>query len=135
MTSSSSGKLQAFHGGEFQRLHNLMYTECECSEVEVDPNLLNVDDTKVIMSKLGYAEDMIQTVYLCKLDLPFENSLVAIKSDAELIGLLTKLEYVCVYVEYIGNEKVEEGGGSNKGNEIEYDVYFIDDDDESTDGV
>jgi len=35
--------------------------------------------------------------------LPFEDSLVVIESDAEVrepIGLLTKLEYVCVYVEH-----------------------------------
>ena len=62
------------------------------------------------MSKLCYAKDRLKTIYFCKPDLPFEDSLVPIKSDAEvreLIRLLTNLEYVYVYVEHIDNDKAE----------------------------
>ena len=87
------------------------------------------------MSKFGYVEDRIQIVYFCTSDLPFEDSLVAIVCDAEVrerIGMLTKFEYICVYVEHIDNDKAEEGGGDKEGNRIEDDDYFADNDDEST---
>ena len=48
-----------------------MYTKCECSEVEVDPDYLSVDDMKKIVSNLGYEENNLNTIYFCKLDLTF----------------------------------------------------------------
>ena len=63
--------------------------------------ILSMDDIKEIVSKWGYAEAKTKTIYFCKLDLPFEESLVAIESDAEvreLIGLLKMVEFVYVYV-------------------------------------
>jgi len=71
MASLSTSKLHIVHGGEFQRLPNLMYTKCECSEVEVDPDYLSVDDMKKIVSNLGYEENNLNTIYFCKLDLTF----------------------------------------------------------------
>ena len=138
MASFGSGKLQIFHGGEFQRLSNLMYIDCECSEVDVDPDFLSVNDIEEIVSKSGYLEDKIQAVYFCMSDFPFEDSLVVIESDAkvrELIRLLTKLKYVCIYVKHIDDDKAEEGGGNKEGNEIEDDDYFANEDDEVTDGL
>jgi len=71
-----------------------MYIDCEHNKVEVDPGFLSVNDIKEIVSKLWYIDDRIQTVYFCKPNLPFEDSLVVIESDTEvreLIGLLTSL--------------------------------------------
>ena len=48
----------------------------------------------------------------------------------ELIWLLIKLDYACVYAEHIGNEKVEGGEGNKEGN-----VIKDDNDDESADGL
>jgi len=62
MASLSASKLHIFHGGEFQRVANLMYTEGECSEVEVDPYYLSVDDMKESVSKLGYMINDINQV-------------------------------------------------------------------------
>ena len=67
-----------------------------------------------IVSKLGYKEDSIKTIYFCKPDLPFEESLVVIEGDAEVrerIGLLIMMEFVCVYVEHVDEDKAEEEGG------------------------
>jgi len=50
---------------------------------------------------LGYKEDNIKTIDLCKPILPFEERLVSIESDAkvrELIGLWAMREFLCVYV-------------------------------------
>jgi len=77
MASLSAGKLHTFHGGEFQRLSNLIYIACECSEVEIDTNYLSADDMKKIVYKLEYKENNIKTIYFYKTNLPFEE-LVAI---------------------------------------------------------
>jgi len=108
-----------------------MYTECKCSEVEVGPDYLSVYDMKEIVSKLGYKEDNIKTIYFCKSDLPFEESLVSIESNAEvreLIELLAMREFVCLYVEHVDDEKIEGGEEGGKMMNI-----LVDDDDESSD--
>ena len=53
MTSTSGGKLHIFHGGEFQRVPKSIYSECECSDVKVDINLLRVDDIKDVVRNYG----------------------------------------------------------------------------------
>jgi len=51
MTSFSCYKLHVFHGGEFQRFPNLIYSEFKCSEVQFDPHMLSMNDIKEIVSK------------------------------------------------------------------------------------
>jgi len=112
MASLSAGKFHVLHGGEFQRLPNLMYTKCKCSEVEVDLDYLSVDDMKEIVSKLGYKEENIKTIYFCTPNLPCKESLVSIECDVEvreLIGLLAMREFVCIYVEHVDDDKIEGG--------------------------
>ena len=57
-----------------------------------------MDDVKDTVNKLGYSDDKIKTVYLCRPDLPFEDNLATIESDKvvrKVIGLLMKVKFVC----------------------------------------
>ena len=38
--------LRIFHGGSFERVLHLLYTELEVSDVYMDPNYMSVDDIK-----------------------------------------------------------------------------------------
>ena len=55
---------------------------------------------------IAYVEDRIKIAYFYGPNLLFEESLMAIEGDIEVrkLGLLTKLEFVCIYVEHIGVE-------------------------------
>ena len=93
-----------------------------------------MDNIKDIVSTLGHVEDNIKTVYLCGLYFLFENSLGAIETNEvcrELTGLLSKLKFVCVYVEHIDDGKSK--GGNKHGNAKKDNSYFADADDESID--
>ena len=70
-----------------------------------------MDDIKDIVNKLGCFHNRIETLYLCRPDLPFDSCLVAIEGNEvarKLIELLTTVKLVCVYVEHIYNDI---GGG------------------------
>ena len=83
-----------------------------------------------------YAKDKITAIYLCRSNLPLEDSLVAIETDEvvrELIRLLENHEFVCVYVEYVDDENAEGRGRNEEGNGIEHDSYLANADNDSSD--
>jgi len=51
--------LFVFHGGSFDRVPHLLYTESEQSDVYMDPDYMSIDDIKERMANLGYTEEKI----------------------------------------------------------------------------
>jgi len=76
MSSFKTACLHIFHGGSFERVPHLLYTESDA--FEVDSNYLSVDDIKENVVNLGHSEDRIQELYFSRPNVPFEESLVLI---------------------------------------------------------
>ena len=59
MSSHGTTYLFVFHGGSFDRVPHLLYTESEQSDVYMDPDYMSIDDIKERMANLGYTEEKI----------------------------------------------------------------------------
>ena len=63
MPNIATASLRIFHGGSFERVHHLLYTKLEASNVYMDPDYLSVDNIKEIVVNSDYSKERIKQMY------------------------------------------------------------------------